>query len=1226
MTKAEIIGELIHPKNQNVMSKYTKGDFERMDIAALKRLILETPGYVWDTNLPSDLEHQQEILAFRYLLNWRREQWANRVRLYDSLSRNDLLSILMDLRNRRVVPINYFLSEPPVITGLSDLELRALCKKLPELLLPGEYENVPNPDFWVPHPHQIEHVTTLLHGLRHPLHASRLVLDGSLPGSGKTISTIIQLIELGCSNVLIVCPDTIIAKWDDALGSLGLFNYRITTYNAVKGTQAKAAVQWSRYKVSGKKGYVLEDNEWMQVRKSFAGATTKNFFDWSFLPAKRPNGQGLGGTCVVWDEVHHAKATGASIINECFTDFLDYLSSLAGGFVDPAKYKGDLSTTKYVRSICLTGSMIENIKDMPYLLKGLGFIPHATKAAMSDFVRRSLLPHFKELIGEEDWRPWFGDIVDSEKKLLFFFRTVGKRKRLFSQIPDPMDYLLYRAKATRGFYPEDRNDFVERVLIHNFRDMMGVDYRRDMEALNPTEMLKAYLKKLAKDPTIRALGIGAEAALAVDFNNNLTFQPLQIQDKDVEQFKKINRDITKMLQDIEAGIQSQKNVLGQMQKSISKFEILMLTAFTEMARYALNLNLANGAKPSVVVAMQRTASIRHLAWRIEAILELEQIALMNPTPQQVEELRLKLINEILRAQAEYAHREEELIRYGRPLHVKSSFTKYTGQDLAAMGVEDLLAEHNKWYIYLNINLFKHVCIYVGDFGVAKDSKNLDMESDDMNDMIRESKPMKPDEREDAKTIFQANRRRVFLTIMSMGREGIDLMDLSPGGMNPRVMLASPGVIANHLIQMKKRIVRVGQTSETYTLIGFVGDFGGVPSWHARIMKRISEKASQIQILHEGGVTEDIDAKIKQDDGTLFKMLMSIMHSDEMSVIDDNARGSDVTAVEKVLKDSLEGKSKQNYQSTADKTQSYATISKSIDITSRVNNLPLNTGNLYTCIFGDKIMAVVFDPRLIANDRIRLESGLLNLLTTTYIVDPTNYMSKRSLHKIARDQDGYLINREDFKVMGVSNERFVADLIASTQLYPTVFESADQDFELSGFNPVLSVPRLAIIIENPQRLTVGPLYPILGKISADLLSDDLKMELVEGANFAGRTFNGEDYKIMTLYFAILYVYKQDHPQLYKAVTVVDRNQFRKTYMEQFGIRYAIEGDTLVISAIPSIFKSIGYILASNPRLLAAIQSGTLFDLTSFRSDTTHNYITVRREFAKEIRELLDFIRV
>lgn len=254
-----------------------------------------------------------------------------------------------------------------------------------------------NPNKWKPLGGQVEHINKLYRGLTDPLNNSRFVIDGSQTGAGKTISTIILAMRLRCRFLQIVCPNAVISDWRKALDGIGMFEYRISSYASIIGTNSKVSTGFSKYNDGSK---TLADNTWLKVTVSDVGRVRKKReYEWN-LPDRMGNANYnlVGGCFVVWDEIQSVKNIGSSygqgsFAGDCFIRFIQYLRNTHG---------------KYIRSIGLSATALEKSDDLKYIMYATGQIANRTDAG--NYISNTLYPLFKEIIGPDRWEPWMDDI------------------------------------------------------------------------------------------------------------------------------------------------------------------------------------------------------------------------------------------------------------------------------------------------------------------------------------------------------------------------------------------------------------------------------------------------------------------------------------------------------------------------------------------------------------------------------------------------------------------------------------------------------------------------------------------------------------------------------------------------------------------------------------------------------------------------------------------------
>lgn len=1252
LNREELLSEILRNKAGGLFQEYDQTQLENMDAQQLRSLILSTPNYRWDLMAQADFIQFQRKQIYDQYLDKLRADWAKRKDQISKFSRERLIEIMNYSPNSHYNPPGIFKGNPPLIDSKTREDLLAHFYKEPRYEIPGEpSQSYGDPDHWVPKMNQVEHIETLIGGLTHPLNDHRLAVDGSTPGKGKTIAGVLTAQGLGVGNILVVAPSTVLKKWHDALSKMvptygndleynpastsGKVRFRLMTYDGLTGnTRSKQNPRPARYKPDPydiSSGKSTQDNDWIQITR-IGRKEDKNFFaDWSFLPSDVPGAGGIGGTLVIFDEMHQMKNSATAARAKVFLHLLRYIKDLNTGNLGGGQYNGDLNPNKYVRVLGLTGSIIENMKDMNYIMAALGLVDDSSNSAMNAFKQSKLGGNFQNNIPREERRPWHMNVTDENKKLIVYFRAMGRKKKDFSQIPDPVDFILYKTGIIERPYPEDRNDFLSRDFVQNFRDYMAEDYHSSMNDLTTKEKLDEFLRHLSKKPEFRDMHI---ERYINPFKNTLTFQPLRLDEKDLEDFKKLNQDITRMLQDMENKVKKGSGILGQIQTALTQLEVYKIVPFIQLAKTALGLVLENGAQPSMVIALLRLNTVRSMAWSLEAYMQVRD-AVKHWTPEQIEQYRHYAVATILQKQADYQLEKEKLLRLGKPLHVKSTFDTRTQDDLYGMTFEELQTEFNKWVIYLNVNMFTYVSIYTGNFGVSKDKNDLDFESDDIYDHVCESVTLSDTQKEEAREFFQVNRHKIIITTMSMGSLGIDLMDVSEGGMNPRAMLMSPGINAKDLMQMRKRIVREGQTSDTFTLVGFVGDFGNVPSWEAKLMDKVSKKVKNIQLLHDGEVSMDVEAESVDPDETLFKMMKKIYARGEMNSGKEDDQGRELEEIEKILKDALEGKSKDvDLEKRFARTTAYMAEAKvipgkkssismtnAIDISSSIFKVEI--------LYGDSYAGVIVDDSVSDFNSDSISSALLEIFEK-YKFRPDYYMIANFFYPAKAFRRGVLIFREHFKVIGLENSDF-------TQLCQTKFpldirvagvDVNDKDFVLTSpmgdvsFNPSLKVEVFAILFNSKDSMTIAPSYHILSKISRELIGNDLKHSPFKGELFMGTTFEGEPVKMAAIYYAVLVAYKEYEGTLFDRY-VLDSSKERQSIQQEFYFKVSTEGNKNYWKAPQALFNLSFLILNGSSALKTAISNQTLFDSSTITYDQTTGMgsILIMPDFVEILKRLV-----
>lgn len=1003
------------------------------------------------------------------------------------------------------------------------LELFALAKQDPRF----------DPTIWAPKENQIPHIERIVRGLTSPLNEGRTFWDMSDTGLGKTITAILAAIQLGVRYLLIICPDAVISKWDDALSGLGLFDYRICTYSGIIGSRGRGNPRWARYKTSNG---TIEDLTWLQIHKTErTGAAYSDRFDWSHLPGTDQY-TGLGGCLVIWDEVQSVKNLGSSKAATCFKEFIEYLQG---------------QPDKFIRGLLLSATVMEKADDLPFLLYALGYIKTPTLGFQNDFIRTKLGQEYQKTFGV-DWRPEYAQIADGKHRLLLFLRVVGLRDGRLSQMEVPPS----------------------------------------------------------------------------PFANPITFQGLQVQDDELAQFMRINKELETLLIDVIRGNKKfDGGVLGQIQRTLSELEVLKLTPFTEIARKALFTPLPNGAKGSVVIAMTRNASVRHFAWRLEAMLFIDQLQKLGVDRDQnrLLEIRKFFIQVILGEYQKYQALKPTLIARNQPLPLLNAFVQYRVEQLNAMSMEDLANEYNKWFKYIDVDKFEYVSIFVSDFGSANPT-DFDLESEEEEAWVKEGKTLKRSQKEDAKWKFQTNQRRVFLTNVQISREGIDLHDTSGGevvvqvidaawmeigmdlvvdgagvlrvvqtiegsnvivvdnrsrqnaaagsvikagagvriraagaagvvyttrvtvdfvmpvtsGSHPRTGIISPGIVARYLEQMLGRFVRVGQNSETYRIVGYVANVKGMISWEAKFMEKLSAKISDLQRLHKGSVVLDIMNNIQQSGDSIFKEIMDELRYGGLGVtIGPGPAGPELPLP------MLMGQ--QQPQPT-----------------SGPGALPVGTVTLPKPMSGPRQdnMSAMFQsvfsgsgkpsPILVPTNNLLPQAQLNNdqrnmlmpLLAPVAPSAPQNmtvkdsplytfYVTDNDAHKaIIADvleaqglpleffritETGVLVFRPGFSIKELSHST-IDGLIANALkgVVIKIVAATDDELKIADFNPVISVANLTATFESINSIIVKPDYPFVDMLPVGFVNGkDLKMErLSRGAV----RFSGLAVRVLGIYYA------------------------------------------------------------------------------------------------------------
>lgn len=861
LTKPDLLKIIGNPKNAVLFKNYTNRDLEAMGTVDLINLIASSPAAHIDNNYGADRNHIEEARAFDTLYEYLMQGKRQRVQQLDALTKEQLVTIMGYTANSEFFDPEIVKELERNISTTPKELIVSMIRRYPAVTLTGNVaDRTWDPEYWTPKPNQVDHIDRLVNGCTDPRNEARFIWDGSETGRGKTISAILIAIKLKVRYIVVIGPDSVLKNWHDALSPLGLFDYRICTYDGIKGTNSRADFQYAKHKPNPYKLNYLEEFDWVSIRKNTAtGAAKKDshIYDWSNLPGRDP-ATGMGGCLVVWDEVQNAKGK-TSKIGVCFKHFVKNLQG---------------EPVKYLRGLATSATIMEKVDDLPYMMYALGYIVGSADKDLNSFVNNKLTPNFKELLGDE-WVAEKHAAAGPAEKLILFLRIVAMRQNKFSEIPDIIPYILHRIGYIYKPYAEYVTDFIDKTVVPRFRELMGRHWTPELDGLEKEKKLLKFLRTIVPDPRFAYLNI--DDILDRIFDNPITFQGLKVQDDDLNEFMRINREIEILLIEIIRGNKTfDSGYLGKLQETMSELEILKLTPFTELARKALFTPLANGGRGSVCISMLRNASCRYFAWRMEAILMVD---LMRSSLQQGKTTEAELVKykeayivAVLHAQNEYAELEKRNIAAGLPLEIKSSFKKNTVHELLAMNMENVCMEYNRWIKYLDVENFQFVCIFVGNFGSPAPT-GFDLESDDINDHIKQSKAMKRQTREDVKELFQNNIRRVFITNMQISREGINLHDTSPGGMHPRTAIISPGLTARYLVQMLGRFVREGQSSETIRICGYIDDVKGTVSWEARFMETLAMKVKQIQLLHKGEVNLDIMKNIDEGAGSMMQAVL-----------------------------------------------------------------------------------------------------------------------------------------------------------------------------------------------------------------------------------------------------------------------------------------------------------------------------------------------------------------
>ena len=1082
--------------------------------------------------------------------------------------------------------VNLIMSQPTAVLDnnvQADFRHQAQAQAFDKIYDAALKSGIYNPNTWKAKPHQVDHIKRLVAGLLDPVNEARSVHDGSLMGRGKTISAILAAIQLKVRFLLIIGPDSVVKKWHDSLAPLGLFIYRICTYAGIKGTDNRADVQWAKHKADPDRLNKSEDMNWVQIRKTGLTGINDKVYDWSFLPDFDPN-TGAGGCLVIWDEIQNAKNVSGSKQAKNFNDFIKYLHS---------------EPKKYIRGLFLSGTVIESPSDLAYIMHALGYISDSTQSKLNLFKNTELLNNFRQWIGS-DWKPEYENIDDSNIKLILFIRIVGGRQNKFSEIPDPLVYIVHRLGLIQTSTMEKFVEFRDKILLPKFREAMEQDWRPELDELDSQKKIKAFLRHLSRNPKYKDMEI--DRVLDGIFENPITFQGLQIQTSDIGEFIRINREIEALLLDIAHGNKKfDGGLLGQIQRTLSELEVLKLTPFTQLAKIALTTQLPGGAKGSVVISMLRNSSVRYFAWRLEAFLFVEFLKTLNLSAQKIAEIRIKVIDEILREYEQYIKDEEYAIRNGKPLKLKKQFARYPKEQLSNMSMEDLINEYNKWVKYLDVSKFEYVCIFVSDFGNPNPTE-FDLESPDENDWVKESKPLTRQVKEDMKDLFQSNKRRVFLTNIQISREGIDLHDISPGGKHPRTGIISPGLVARYFIQMLGRFVREGQSSETLRIIGYIDNIQGIQSWEAKFMEKLSEKVKYIQLLQTGEISLDILDNIDKDGNSLVKEIVNDIRRGAGFQLGEDGE-ADIPAklpVPIVLGEQVSAKGRTSAPgkisilreedrpmlvpvTTSNAVGEY--LKKTFGVKNPVVGglLPQEAHDVQVPGVPQPIHIQPRNPNLImkTNEKYLFFSTQDQLSSDTIhrlIVENLNkIMLDSKYYKVFHDNSGLpsgvLIYRQGFLIGSLSQTSFVSRLEIDLGMKIINQPVGEDAFNSYQFVPVVAVKNLQIVPESATSILIGPPFPTLNFLPKSLISKGLTVETVN--EFASR-LKGPTPIVMLAFYTLRAIALVSNSDTFKNLTILDPNKVFDKLDQIYKVKniikdgkYQIFGSKYIIRLFPVV---------------------------------------------------------
>jgi len=1037
---------------------------------------------------------------------------------------------------------------------------------------------------WVPKPYQVDHINRLYSGLMDP-NTPRCVMDASPTGKGKTIVTVLNLIALKVKYVLVFCPKRVMPKWDDALRSLGLFEFRLCNYSGILGnTRSRETKRWARYRPDPV-GYPddIRDMNWLQIVNTYEHGKYEQKFDWSFLPDEEA-GTGLGGCAVIWDEAQNVKGK-KSKVGVAFEQFIDYIKK---------------EKRKFIRSFLLTGTAMEKIEDLPYMLYALGYIALRTPSMQTKFIRDDLLPNFQAYLGSA-YKDEYQQLVPNAKLILFIRHVAGRQNR-FSQIPDSISFLLAKLGFIKTAQVEETNAYTKSVIVPNFKAMMGNDWTAEQESLKDKEKLLAYLRHIAKDPKYP----GKEILAIIDyiFENPIIFQGIKIEPADMELFVAINRELEEVLMDM-IEHQNQKGMLGRVQKTMSQLETLKLTPFTRFGRKVLETPLPGGSKGSLVISVLRNQSARYFAWRFEAIMTVDHIKSLNLTLDQLNTMKTDLIQAILSEYASYNQTEQYARQANAKLQIKSTFNQEEYQTLMNMSFEDLWFEFTKWHKYLDIKKFEYVCIFVGDFGSPNPS-NFDLQSSDEEDWVKESAKMKDETGLDMLDLFQKNKRRVFITNMQIAREGIDLHDISIGGMNPRGVIVSPGIIARYFLQMIGRFVREGQTSNSLRIAGFIESIPGVVSWEKKFMERLSEKVKYIQALHEGEVSLDILENIDVSGETILREVLNEMKRERTYAQTSNLTGVEQPIfeeqanqlsgpVEGFLQRTFAKKPHQMVQQPTHPSQFNATFIQPEQVpTFEPSSNPaqpnhpgqINQMNAVTTV-QNKLIIRTNDKFLIFDVTQLVDNGGFHDLFFDLVSAITNTLSANKIDKRYYAElnlsgaKGVIVYRAGIELIGLDMEQLIKSVVASFEwekrlqgsLQIERQEHKPGELDNLGFNPTLKIPVMNVVFESATSILVTPKYPVSTLFPLALLGSSLQGSSVDNLTIR---LAGTTPRIILSYYAVKAIAVLQYPEIYERFLPIDNNGVLPTLDKRFRIAtytrdgaYFIFSDREMVSNLPIV---------------------------------------------------------
>lgn len=793
---------------------------------------------------------------------------------------------------------------------------------------------------------------------------------------------------------------------------------------------------------------------------------------------------------------------------------------------------------------------------------------------------------------------------------------------------EDLSYMVYAFGYISKSSESEMNKFIENKLIPNFKSLMAEEWSPELEKVNGHTKLIVFLRIHLKKRNLFSIIPKSQHLTDGEFENKITFQPIRISDDDMEGFIKFNRNLKSMLFEM-ARNGGGRSIVARIQRALSKMEIYKLTPFSEFGRKVLQTPLPNGAQGSLVISMNRNASVRYFAWRFEAIIDLMKLKLSEIKEEreiQIANLKRNLSIMIYQEYKRYNIQEKTLIDQRLPLKLKSGFKQYEPNVLMSMNLEDLLFEYNKWIKYLDIEKFKNVCVFVGNFG-SPSPTNFDLASPDKSNWIKESKVFKRDVKETMKLLFQTNQRRVFITNINIAKEGIDLHDISKGGMHPRTCLISSGIVTRYLKQMLGRVVRDGQTSDSLRIIGFVDNVKGEQSWEAKLMLGMSDKLKNIDLLHTGETALDIVQNINQDSGSLLKLIIDDIKK-EMGIggftnIPDMIIGND--ALDNELQDGddstpiefsqlgtttnfITGTS--TIESFLQKNLGAKSIRKITTIEEPKIDIPIVTiTNILSIRINNKY--VFYDTTTNANPK-EIEDIIYNTLKDDILLEDKYF--KRIENGSYR---GIAIYRPGVQVSGISQIDSNRKIIRQTTLNPELHGVGDEDLDFLNFLPQIEIKSLSVIYESPNTMLVGPRYPINSIFPDIFLGESLSMLKL---NEKVLKFEGITSKIIVAFYTIRALVLFQEYKTISSMTPENPLDFLSYFDQKYIVGYQIISDKYYIRGHIDVIKYFKDILRSIDVLIPEIDNGRVFgEMTQPGVDVL--MIEVKPKFFPSIKALI-----